>query len=712
MSECCHHHHHQPKTPAKPASAGALYTCPMHLEIQQIGPGTCPKCGMALEPMQVTAEAPENHEYKDMRRRFWIALALTLPVFISEMAGHMGLHYNTLWLQLILTTPAVLWCGGPFWVRGWQSLKTRHLNMFTLIAMGTGCAWIYSLITMFWPEIFPPAFHDQHGNVPVYFESAAVITTLVLLGQLLELKAREQTSSAIRQLLALVPITAHRVNVDGSEEEIALEAVRLGDHLRVRPGEKIPVDGEVIEGKSAVDESLMTGESMPVSKVVGDHVIGATMNQTGSFVMAARHIGSETMLSRMVQMVSDAQRSRAPIQRVVDVVSGWFVPLVIAVAIIAWIIWALVGMQNYGVIAAVSVLVIACPCALGLATPMSIMVGVGQGTKHGVLIKNAEALERMEKVTTVIVDKTGTLTEGRPKVTHIKAYNGFAEDEILQLAASLEHSSEHPLAHAIVTSAQEKDLSLLPLTDFASITGKGVTAQIAEKQVAIGTIGLMQDLGATPVPTEEADALRSEGATVMFMAIDGKHAAMIAVADPIKTSTAEAIKALHAMHIKVVMLTGDNKVTAEAIAKKLGITQVIADVLPEGKRDVVKRLREQGEVVAMAGDGVNDAPALAEADIGIAMGTGADVAIETAAVTLLRGDIAGIAAARELSAKTMRNIRQNIFFAFIYNFLGVPVAAGLLYPLWGVMLNPMIAALAMSLSSVSVIVNALRLRRV
>lgn len=698
---CCHHH---TNASTKPAPAGAEYTCPMHLEIRQIGPGTCPKCGMALEPVVMTAEVPENPEYKDMLRRFWRALILTCPVLLLEMGGHLLpiIAYNA-WIQMILVTPVVFDSGWPFWVRAWQSLKTRHLNMFTLIAMGVGVAWLYSMAVVLVPGLFPAQF-----RMHIYFESAAVIITLVLLGQVLELKAREQTGNAIRQLLALVPVTARRINADASEEDIALDQVQVGDRLRVRPGEKIPVDGEIIEGQSAVDESLMTGESMPVAKAPGSHVMGATINQTGSFSMAAQHIGSDTMLARIVQMVSDAQRSRAPIQRLADAVSGWFVPVVIGIAVLACVIWSLMGLPVYGVIAAVSVLVIACPCALGLATPMSIMVGVGQGAKQGVLIKDAEALERMEKVTLVVVDKTGTLTEGRPQVTHVAARNGWSEKDVLHYAASLEQGSEHPLAHAIITAAEQP---LLAVTGFESVTGKGVQALVAGKQVALGNIRLMQDAGITDTAWfAEADSLRMEGATAMFMAVDGKPAAIIAVADPLKATTASAINALHAMKIRVVMLTGDNRVTADAIAKKLGITEVIADVLPADKHHAIARLQAEGHVVAMAGDGVNDAPALVQADIGIAMGTGADVAIESAGITLLRGDVAGIVTARHLSQATMRNIRQNIFFAFIYNFLGVPVAAGVLYPLWGVMLNPMIAALAMSLSSVSVIVNALRLR--
>lgn len=713
--------HHKPKETAPAVQAGAevIYTCPMHPEVRQPKPGSCPICGMALEPVTVTADSGESHEYKDMRRRFWIALVLTLPVFALEMGGHvLGLKHlvspqMSVWMQMILATPVVLWCGWPFFERGWQSLKTRNLNMFTLIAMGTGVAWVYSMVAALLPGAFPETFRNGDGIVAVYFEAAAVITTLVLLGQVLELKAREQTGSAIRALLKLVPETAHRLKEDGSEEEVSLDQIQVGDLLRVRPGEKIPVDGELTEGKSNVDEAMVTGEPMPVAKEAGSKVIGATINQTGSFVMKALHVGSDTMLSRIVQMVSDAQRSRAPIQRLADTVSGWFVPVVIGVAVLAFAVWAIYGPEpaySYGLIAAVSVLIIACPCALGLATPMSIMVGVGQGAKHGVLIKNAEALERMEKVDTLVVDKTGTLTEGRPKLTRIVAAKGFAEDDILALAASLESGSEHPLANAIIMAAKEKNLTLAAVSDFDAPTGKGVMGTINDKRIAIGNARLLKELGAEDTAfMAQADDLRSQGATAMFMAIDGKSAAILAVEDPIKASTPEAIKALQAMGIEVVMLTGDSKKTAEAVAKKLGITQVVAEVMPEDKSRIIGEFKEKGRVVAMAGDGVNDAPALAKADIGVAMGTGTDVAIESGGVTLLRGDLDGIVKARHLSKATMSNIRQNLFFAFIYNALGVPVAAGVLYPFFGLLLSPIIAAAAMSLSSVSVIANALRL---
>jgi len=717
MKDC--HHKAKETAPAPQAGAEVIYTCPMHPEVRQPKPGSCPICGMALEPVTVTADSGESHEYKDMRRRFWIALVLTLPVFALEMGGHvLGLKHlvspqMSVWVQMILATPVVLWCGWPFFERGWQSLKTRNLNMFTLIAMGTGVAWAYSMVAALLPGAFPETFRTGDGIVAVYFEAAAVITTLVLLGQVLELKAREQTGSAIRALLKLVPETAHRLKEGGIEEEVSLDQIQVGDLLRVRPGEKIPVDGELTEGKSNVDEAMVTGEPMPVAKEAGSKVIGATINQTGSFVMKALHVGSATMLSRIVQMVSDAQRSRAPIQRLADTVSGWFVPVVIGVAVLAFTVWAIYGPEpaySYGLIAAVSVLIIACPCALGLATPMSIMVGVGQGAKHGVLIKNAEALERMEKVDTLVVDKTGTLTEGRPKLTRIVTAQGFAEDDILALAAALESGSEHPLANAIIMAAKEKNLTLASVSDFDAPTGKGVMGTINGKRVAIGNARLLKELGVEDAAfMAQADDLRLAGATAMFMAIDGKEAAILAVEDPIKASTPEAIKALQAMGIEVVMLTGDSKKTAEAVAKKLGITQVVAEVMPEDKSRIIGEFKEKGRVVAMAGDGVNDAPALAKADIGVAMGTGTDVAIESAGVTLLRGDLDGIVKARHLSKATMNNIRQNLFFAFIYNALGVPVAAGVLYPFFGLLLSPIIAAAAMSLSSLSVVANALRL---
>jgi Cu+-exporting ATPase len=707
--------HHQN---ALPTGQEQIYTCPMHLEIRQAKPGSCPICGMALEPVTVAAIDAPNAEYLDMQRRFWISLVLTLPVFIFAMGEHGFSHLISLrvsmWLQMILATPVILWGGWPFFQRGVRSVNTGHLNMFTLISLGIGVAWLYSLIATLFPNIFPSAFRNAQGVVATYFEAAAVITTLVLLGQMLELKAREKTGSAIRALLKLTPEYAHRVLENGSDEEVSLDKIHQGDLLRVRPGEKIPVDGEVLEGHSNVDESMVTGEPMPVSKKVGAKVIGATLNQTGSFVMKAQHVGSDTMLARIVQMVSDAQRSRAPIQRLADTVSAWFVPIVILVAIVAFIVWMMYGPQpafSYALIAAVSVLIIACPCALGLATPMSIMVGVGQGAKHGVLIKNAEALELMEKVDTLLVDKTGTLTEGRPQLTRIVTTNDFNEAEVLSLAATLEHHSEHPLGNAIVKAAKEKEMTQADVLNFDALTGKGVIGTIADRQIAIGNAQLMRELGAeNDALLTQADALRAEGATVIFMAVAGQAAAILVIEDPIKANTPDAIRQLQKDGIDVVMLTGDSQKTAEAIAAKLGIKQVIAEVMPEDKGRMVSELQSKGRFVAMAGDGINDAPALAKANIGIAMGTGTDVAIESAGITLLRGDLSGIVRARHLSKATMRNIRQNLFFAFVYNALGVPVAAGVLYPLTGLLLNPIIAAAAMSLSSVSVIMNALRLR--
>ena len=719
-SACCHHQSvdmHKTKISASELE-NIIYTCPMHLEIRQPSPGNCPICGMALEPVIVAASSAPNQEYLDMRRRFWMALVLTFPVFIMEMSGHWQGHAGStsisIWIQMLLATPVVLWGGWPFFQRGFNSLKTRHLNMFTLISIGIGVAWSYSMVAALFPGIFPIAFRNEKGLVAVYFEAAAVITTLVLLGQMLELKAREQTGSAIRALLKLAPESAHRIMGDGSEEEVALDKVYQGDLLRVRPGEKIPVDGELTDGHSHVDESMVTGEPMPVAKDIGAKVIGATINQTGSFVMKALHIGSDTMLSRIVQMVSDAQRSRAPIQQLADTVAGWFVPIVLMIAVLAFIVWAIYGPQpsfSYGLIAAVSVLIIACPCALGLATPMSIMVGIGQGAKSGILIKNAEALENMEKVQTLVVDKTGTLTEGHPKLTRIITSEGFLEDEVLALAAAVESNSEHPLANAIVKAAKEKNIVLTEVSNFDAPTGKGVTGIVNGRPIALGNTRLMQERDASDdVLFAQADTLRAEGATVMFLAVDRKLAALLVVEDPIKASTAAAIHDLKNMGIEVIMLTGDSKKTGEAVAAKLGIKQVIAEVMPADKGRLISELKGKGFVVAMAGDGVNDAPALATADIGIAMGTGTDVAIESAGITLLHGDLTGIVKARRLSKATMRNIRQNLFFAFIYNMLGVPVAAGVLYPITGLLLSPIIAAAAMSLSSVSVIVNALRLR--
>ena len=705
-----------------PVAEGTIYTCPMHPEIRQVGPGFCPICGMALEPEIASAETGPNPELVDMTRRFWIGLVLTLPVLALEMGGHLTNLHMLLgknlsnWIQFVLATPVVLWAGWPFFVRGWQSLLTRNLNMFTLIAMGTGVAWTYSVVGVAVPDLFPAAFRDPEGAVAVYFEAAAVITVLVLLGQMLELRAREATSGAIRALLDLAPKTARRVKDDGTDEEISLDAVQVGDRLRVRPGDKVPVDGIVLEGRSALDESMVTGESMPVTKEKDARVIGGTLNKSGSFVMRADKIGRDTLLSQIVQMVASAQRSRAPIQRLADQVSAWFVPTVIAVAILAFAAWAKFGPEPrfaYGLVAAVSVLIIACPCALGLATPMSIMVGVGRGAQTGVLIKNAEALERMEKIDTLVIDKTGTLTEGKPKVVAVTPASGFDEAQVLKLAASVERGSEHPLAAAIVAAAADRKLELSPVTGFDSPAGKGVTGVVDSKRLVLGNARFLGELKIdTSALASDAERLRGDGATAIFLAIDGKSAGVIAIADPVKATTPDALKALAADGVRVVMLTGDNRTTAEAVARRLGIAEVEAEVLPDQKSAVVEKLRREGRIVAMAGDGVNDAPALAAAEVGIAMGTGADVAIESAGVTLLKGDLAGITKARALSAAVMRNIRQNLFFAFIYNSLGVPVAAGVLYPVFGVLLSPIIAAAAMALSSVSVVGNALRLRRI
>jgi Cu+-exporting ATPase len=701
---------------------GTLFTCPMHPQVRQVGPGACPICGMALEPELVTAEAPANPELADMTRRLWISLAFTLPVVVLEMGGHLAdLHalIGPAWsnrLQFLLATPVVLWGGWPFFVRGWQSLVTRNLNMFTLIAMGTGVAWLHSTVAVFIPGAFPAAFRGHDGAVAVYFEAAAVITVLVLVGQVLELRAREKTSGAIRALLDLAPKTARRLKDDGTDEEISLDAVALGDRLRVRPGEKVPVDGVVIDGRSALDESMVTGESMPTTKEAGAGVIAGTLNTTGSLVMRAEKVGRDTMLSRIVQMVAAAQRSRAPIQRLADQVAGWFVPAVLAVAVAAFVAWSLFGPQPrfaFGLVAAVTVLIIACPCALGLATPMSIMVGVGRGAQAGVLIKNAEALERLEKIDTLVVDKTGTLTEGKPKVVAVVPATGFDENTIVRLAASVEQASEHPLALAIVTAAQERKLALSEVSAFDAPTGKGAVGVVEGHRLALGSAKFLRELGiSTDALDPAAERLRQEGATAIFVGLDGRAAAAIAVADPVKSTTPEALDTLAKEGVRVVMLTGDNKTTADAVARRLGIKDVEAEVLPEQKSAVVKRLRGEGRVVAMAGDGVNDAPALAAADVGIAMGTGTDVAIESATVTLLKGDLTGIVRARRLSQATMRNIRQNLFFAFLYNAAGVPIAAGVLYPLFGILLSPIIAAAAMALSSVSVVGNALRLRRV
>jgi Cu+-exporting ATPase len=705
---------------AEPVPEDTIYTCPMHPEIRQVGPGSCPICGMALEPVLVTTEAAPNAELIDMTRRFWIGLVLTIPVFALEMGAHLtGLDHliprgTSNWIQLAFATPVVLWAGWPFFVRGWQSLVNRSLNMFTLIAMGTGVAWGYSVIATLMPDIFPAAFRGRDGSVAVYFEAAAVITVLVLLGQVLELRARENTSGAIRALLDLAPKTARLIRADGSEEEVQLDSVHVGDRLRVRPGEKVPVDGAVLDGRSAVDESMVTGESMPVTKSVGDTVIGGTMNQSGGVVIEARKVGRDTMLSQIVQLVAEAQRSRAPIQRLADQVSGYFVPAVIVVALLAFAAWAIWGPDPrlaFGLVAAVSVLIIACPCALGLATPMSIMVGVGRGAQAGVLIKNAEALEHLEKVDTLVVDKTGTLTEGKPAVTAIVPVEGFGETEILRLAASVERASEHPLAIAIVAAADTRKVATAPVSEFDSPTGKGALGTVEGRRIVLGNARFLAEHGIDVAPlAKAADDLRRDGATAIFAGVDGRPAGILAIADPVKATTPEALADLKKEGIRVVMLTGDNRTTAEAVARRLGIPDVEAEVLPEQKSAVVEKFKREGRVVAMAGDGVNDAPALAAADVGIAMGSGTDVAIQSAGVTLLKGDLTGIVRARRLSQAVMGNIRQNLFFAFIYNALGVPVAAGVLYPVFGILLSPVIAAAAMALSSVSVIANALRLR--
>jgi len=699
------------------------YTCPMHPQIIQDQPGSCPICGMALEPMTVTLEE-KNEELDDMSRRFRYSLLPAFIVFLLAMVADLVPQWlpvslsmqRVQWIEFILATPVVLWGGWPFFVRAWESVKTWNLNMFTLIGMGVSVAWLYSVIALLFPGIFPPAMHHADGTVPVYFEAAAVITVLVLLGQVLELKARSSTNAAIRALLELAPKTVRRVNADGQEEDIPLEHVQTGDILRVRPGEKIPVDGSVTDGASNIDESMITGEPIPVAKQIGDSVIGATVNGTGSILVVAEKVGADTMLAQIVNMVSQAQRSRAPIQKLADTVAGYFVPAVVLVAVITFIVWWIFGPTPalaYAVINAVAVLIIACPCALGLATPMSIMVGTGKGASAGVLIKNAESLEILEKVDTLVVDKTGTLTEGKPRLTGIYPQNKHTEDELLKAIASLEQASEHPLAEAIVTAAKDKGLKLDKVTDFKSLTGMGVKGTIQNRLVAIGNKKLCEKLG-VDVGTlpEQADQLREDGQTVMFIVIDKQAAGLISVADPIKETTSEAIAALHKEGLTIVMLTGDNQKTAEAVARKLGIDRVEADVLPEQKAEVVKQLQAAGHIVAMAGDGINDAPALAQSHVGIAMGTGTDVAMESAGVTLVKGDLQGIVRARHLSRAVMKNIRQNLFFAFIYNSLGVPIAAGILYPFFGLLLSPMIAAAAMSLSSVSVISNALRLRKI
>ena len=702
--------------------ADTVYTCPMHPEIRRSEPSSCPICGMALEPVQPAAEAESSPELRDMTRRFWVGAALAVPLLFLDMGAHfraLNLHHYVSplaseWIQFVLGTPVVLWAGWPLLQRGWDSVRRRSLNMFSLIGLGVSASYLYSLVAMFIPGAFPAALRGVGDLIPVYFEAAAVITVLVLLGQVLELRARAATGGAIRALLNLAPKTARRIRADGNDEEVPLDTVQLGDRLRVRPGEAVPVDGSVIEGASAVDESMVTGESIPVAKEPSAKVIGGTINGTGALVMRAEHVGSDTTLARIVRMVAEAQRSRAPIQRLADLVSSWFAPAVIVAAVAAFVIWMLIGpppQLAYALVAAVSVLIIACPCALGLATPMSIMVGVGKGATAGVLIKNAEALERFEKIDTLVVDKTGTLTEGKPRVTAVLPVSDFDEATLLSLAASLERSSEHPLAAAIVTAAHEGHLILEKVADFRSVTGKGVTGTVAGRSVAVGNAALLQQLEIPTVELEpRAENLRHEGATSMFVAIDGRAAGIIAVADPIKASTAAALESLRNDGIRIVMVTGDHRATAEAVARKLGITDIEAEVLPDHKNAIVRRLRNEGRIVAMAGDGVNDAPALAEAEVGIAMGTGTDVAMQSAGVTLVKGDLAGIVRARALSRATMRNIRENLFLAFIYNSVGIPIAAGALYPVFGLLLSPMIAAAAMSLSSVSVIGNALRLR--
>ena len=703
----------------EPAAPGVIYTCPMHPEVRQQGPGSCPICGMALEPEQVSLDDAPDPELIDMTRRFWIALVLTLPVFAIEMSGHLGMM-NLVpagwsnWISLALSTPVVLWAGAPFFVRGWNSLRTRHLNMFTLIAMGTGVAWAYSMVGTLAPQLFPANFRDMHGTVAVYFEAAAVITVLVLLGQVLELRARERTSGAIRALLGLSPKTARRIT-DRGDEDVAIDLIAVGDRLRVRPGEKIPVDSLVVEGHSSVDESMVTGESMPVSKGQGARVIGGTVNQSGGLVLRAEKVGRDTMLARIVDMVARAQRSRAPIQRLADQVAGWFVPAVIAAAVAAFAAWMMLGPEprfTFALVAAVTVLIIACPCALGLATPMSIMVGVGRGAHSGILIRDAQALEQFERIDTVVLDKTGTLTEGKPKLVSIVTAGGVEENELLRLAASVERGSEHPLASAILKAANERGLALGEVSGFVSPSGKGASGTVDGKTIALGNAALMGEL---KIATDELDAAaereRANGATAIYVAIDGRACGVLAIADPIKPSAKAALAALRAEGLRVVMLTGDNATTARAVAAQLGIDEIEAGILPERKSEVVQRLRREGRRVAMVGDGVNDAPALAAAEVGIAMGSGTDVAIESAGVTLLTGDLAGLVRSRRLSVATMRNIRQNLAFAFLYNAAGVPIAAGVLYPAFGILLSPVIGAAAMALSSVSVIGNALRLAK-
>ena len=705
---------------AEPVPAGATYTCPMHPEVRQEGPGACPICGMALEPEMVSAGSGPNPELADMTQRLWIAVALAAPVVLLEMGGHLaGLHHLVSpqlsnWLQLAFATPVVLWAGWPFFVRGAASVRSGNFNMFTLIALGTGVAWGYSVVATLMPDIFPSGFRSAGGSVAVYFEAASVITVLVLLGQVLELKARDSTGGAIRALLDLSPKMARRILGDGREEDISVDAIVPGDLLRVRPGESVPADGVVSEGRSSIDQSMITGESLPVTKQAADTVIAGTLNQTGALVIRAEKVGRDTMLARIVQLVSQAQRSRAPIQRLADRVAGWFVPLVLAVSVLAFLAWWLVGPApslTHALIAAISVLIIACPCALGLATPMSIMVGVGRGAQAGILIRDAEALERLEKVDTIVIDKTGTLTAGKPKVIAIRPAAGMTERRVLELASSVERLSQHPLGAAIMSAAETENITSLPVEDFAAPSGKGVSAVIDGQRVIIGNARIMEEAGVSIAElAQAAEGLRDDGATAIFISEGGQLAGVIAVADPIKETTAQALRDLRADGVRIVMLTGDNATTAAAVARKLGISDVEADVLPEGKARAVERLRQAGRIVAMAGDGINDAPALAAADVGIAMGTGTDVAIESAGVTLVKGNLQGIVKARRLSKATMSNIRQNLFFAFAYNAAGVPIAAGLLYPVFGLLLSPIIAAAAMALSSVSVIGNALRLR--
>lgn len=717
---CCHNHDHTTHKAKEYGDPNAVYTCPMHPEVRQVGPGSCPKCGMALEPL--IGEDTDNEELKDMSKRFWMASLFTVPLFIISMGDLLPGHPISrlmsqemkVWAELLLATPVCLWSAWPFYVRAVDSVKMRNLNMFTLIGLGVSVAYIYSLIATIFPDLFPESFRGQDGHAAVYFEAAGVIVTLILLGQVLELKARSQTNTAIKSLLGLSAKNAKRINEDGSEEDVPLSNVVVGDKLRVRPGEKIPVDGVVVSGSSSIDESMISGEPMPVEKVVGDSVIGATVNGTGSLEMLTEKVGAETLLSRIVHMVAEAQRSKAPIQKLADTVAAYFVPIVVIVSILTFIVWAFLGPEpamSYAIINAVAVLIIACPCALGLATPMSIMVATGKGALNGVLFKDAESIEMLRKVNTLVVDKTGTLTEGKPKLVSVILEENIEEKEFLSLVGSLEKNSEHPLAQAIVNGVKEKNLDLLNVDNFESITGKGVKGVVDGKNLLLGNISLMNDAGVDfSSMVIKAEELRTEGQTAMFVAIDGKVGGVIGVADPIKETTHSAIRDLHQMGLKIVMLTGDSKTTAEAVGKKLDIDEIIAEVLPEDKVRAVEAFQNKGQIVGMAGDGINDAPALAKAQVGIAMGTGTDVAMESAGVTLVKGDLRGIVKARRLSSATMSNIKQNLFFAFFYNAAGVPIAAGVLYPFFGILLSPMIAAAAMSFSSVSVISNALRLK--